>query len=786
MAPLQDVRELLASIETPGTFATRRTSAADDLRLEVKGVGRIKWPIASTMARRLCAIARPARYGLKTETRFDPRVRDTWEIPKGRIRIDEPRWGKTLRPLLDRVRRDLGVTDGSRLKAELHNMLVYGPGQFFAAHRDSEKTDDMIGTLVVVLPSDFTGGAIEVEHDDERVTFRGHGRMLTFIAFYADCHHQVRPVKAGYRIVLTYNLMIEGDAPTAAPPGQAAQTDALARSIERHFETLRPPRWSQDPRREPPDRLVYLLDHQYTRRGLAWSRLKSRDAARAAALREVAQRLDCEIFLALADVHESWCCEDDEGPYGYRRGREWDGEYGDEAEDGDVEDDEGGETPALVELLDTDMELRHWIAPDGRIDAVSATVGADEVCYTKASNDLQPFASEHEGYMGNWGNTVDRWYHRAAVVLWPRERTFVIRAKASPRWAIDELTKTLRHGDVEHVRGMAQRLVPFWTHVANREESRNFLERTLAVVGRLDRQDLAATLLQPFTLDRLTPKAAPKLVALSQQYGVEWCKAVLGRWASEGHRDHSSGNRREAWMASLSRLCQQLCAGGSGPGFDLARWLVTEEWARIVRQREQHREHPHPKMMLDAVCGMSKPILALLESSLIADSPDLHREMLRVLMSPDTEYPIRGLLHLLRTAHETRTGNGLRDLGLAALVEHCAQTLTALLRLPVREKSNWSIPAPRRCTCRLCVTLTRFLDAPDQTRLEWPLAKGPRAHIHQMLDAHDLPVTHTTRRAGRPFTLVLMKTDILFERELRERELWECDLRWLTRAAPAF
>ena len=40
MAPLQDVRELLASIKTPGTFATRRTSAADDLRLEVKGVGR--------------------------------------------------------------------------------------------------------------------------------------------------------------------------------------------------------------------------------------------------------------------------------------------------------------------------------------------------------------------------------------------------------------------------------------------------------------------------------------------------------------------------------------------------------------------------------------------------------------------------------------------------------------------------------------------------------------------------------------------------------------------------
>ena len=784
MAPLQDVSELLASIKTPGTFATRRTSVADDLRLEVKGVGRIIWPVASTVARRLRAIARPARYGLKAETRFDPRVRDTWEIPKSRIRIDEPRWGKTLRPLLDRMRRDLGLTDGSRLRAELHNMLVYGPGQFFAAHRDSEKTDDMIGTLVVILPSDFTGGAIEVEHDDERVTFRGHGRQLTFIAFYADCQHQIRPVTTGHRIVLTYNLRIEGDAPTAALPVPAAQVDALAGSITRYFETLHPPRWSHDARREPPDRLAYLLDHQYTRRGLAWNRLKNADAARVAALREVAQRLDCEIFLALADVHESWSCEDEDGMYGYQR--EWGRGDDEEAEDDEAEDDSGTEAPALVDLLDTGIELRHWVAPDGRIDAVSGTVDVDEVCYTTASNDFQPFASEHEGYMGNWGNTVDRWYHRAAVVLWPRERNFVIRAKASPRWAIDEVTNTLRHGDVESARGMAQRLAPFWTQVANREESRSFLERTLGVAGQLDSPELAAALLQPFTLERVTPKAAPKLVALSQRYGIEWCRALLVTWASEGRRGHSSGKPREAWMASLPALCRHLCAGGSGPGFELARWLITEEWTRILQQWEQLRTHPHQTVTLDAVCGMSKPILALLESSRIANRPDLQGGMLGVLTSPDTEYPIRGLTHLLRTAHEAGTGDGLRDLGLAALREHCIPALTALLRMPVREKGNWSIPAQRRCTCRLCGTLTRFLVAPDETRLEWPLAKDPRAHIHQILDAHDLPVSHTTRRVGRPFTLVLMKTDALFEREVRERGLWERDLRWLTKTAPAF
>lgn len=61
----------------------------------------------------------------------------------------------------------------------------------------------------------------------------------------------------------------------------------------------------------PPERLVYLLDHEYTQRSLSWNQLKNGDGARVAALRAAAERLDCECFLALAEVHEMWTCEDD-------------------------------------------------------------------------------------------------------------------------------------------------------------------------------------------------------------------------------------------------------------------------------------------------------------------------------------------------------------------------------------------------------------------------------------------------------------------------------------------
>jgi hypothetical protein len=54
---------------------------------------------------------------------------------------------------------------------------------------------------------------------------------------------------------------------------------------------------------------VYLLDHQYTQRGLRWDRLEGTDAERAALLRAAADEAGCEAVLALAEIKETWDCE---------------------------------------------------------------------------------------------------------------------------------------------------------------------------------------------------------------------------------------------------------------------------------------------------------------------------------------------------------------------------------------------------------------------------------------------------------------------------------------------
>lgn len=51
------------------------------------------------------------------------------------------------------------------MTAHLYKLLVYEKGGFFLPHRDGEKLDRMVATLVIVLPSIHEGGALILSHD---------------------------------------------------------------------------------------------------------------------------------------------------------------------------------------------------------------------------------------------------------------------------------------------------------------------------------------------------------------------------------------------------------------------------------------------------------------------------------------------------------------------------------------------------------------------------------------------------------------------------------------------
>lgn len=770
---LDEVTAALAAIEAEGAFATELACSSDDLHLEVEGVGPIRFPISAATARKLCAVARPAPFGRRGETLHDASVRDTGEIAASQIKIDARSWRRTLEPQLAILRRHLGVPEGGKLTAVLDKLLVYGPGQFFASHQDSERADDMVGSLVVELPSRHEGGALVVEHRGEKKVFRGAARGvldLSLLAFYADCHHEVKPVDSGYRITLTYHLLFRGEPGDRAPVPLSA-AERLTASVKAYFATPVAPTYSRSVP-EQPDRLIYLLDHEYTQKSLRWGHLKDADQRRTDALREVAERLDCEVFLALADVHENWSCEEDEWRGGYGRRGRYRRDY-DSAEEGDAEEYE------LIELFDTDVELRHWVGPDGLVvPGISSKPARDEVCSTRASAEMDPFKSEHEGNMGNYGNTVDRWYHRAALVMWPRERDFVVRAKVSPSWAVKHLASRIKAGAMIEARLRANQLLPFWSRTASQETGEAFVLQLLTVSASLNDADLAFGLLSPLGPHRLGHRTAPAFAALVERYGVSWAQRIFTAWSERVRYD------APPWLPVLPHLGELLTAAGK-QGKALAPWLLSREVASFKKRHTGELQLPEG-LRNESANRHLDDLLALLETAAVIGAPDLRDDLLAFFVAPETALPLMSAGALLQKCREARTPAAVRALGLQTLYRYVVESLEGALAAKVRSPDDWSIEPPSGCKCELCKELSAFLRDRAQIQYPWPLAKERRRHIHGILDRHGLPVTHTTVRRGSPQTLVLTKQKALFEREKALRMQQTTLLAWLKQHRSAF
>jgi hypothetical protein len=146
-----------------------------------------------------------------------------------------------------------------------------------------------------------------------------------------------------------------------------------------------------------------------------------------------AEDAGCEAVLALTEIKETW----DTGPG--RRGRGID----------------------LTCIIASELTLARWTGVPGG-ESVALYVPDDQVCASTPSAGLKPYDFEYTGYMGNYGNTVDRWYRRAAIVVWPRECAFAARAEVSPSWALTELRARIDAGDLAGGRAAAESVAPFW------------------------------------------------------------------------------------------------------------------------------------------------------------------------------------------------------------------------------------------------------------------------------------------------------------------------------------
>ena len=750
-----ELAKILSTVDRPGDFFASGTIELPAPRLEVEGVGPIALPLLPVQAEQLVAAAERAPYGRGADTLVDTTVRRTWQIGADRVRIGGKHWAQTLETILRRVADGLGVSDP--IAADLYKLLVYDEGSFFVSHRDTEKLPGMFATLVVVLPSLSTGGELVVRHKDREARLAlncDEPSEAAFAAFYADCVHEVLPVTSGWRLALVYNITRKGKGSRPEPPSYEIE-QARAASLLLQWDPGK-----QSAGDDAPEKLVCLLEHAYTPAELGFEKLKGADAAVAGVLTAAAAAAACELHLALLSIEESGSAEYADS-YSSRHGR-W-------HEEPEFE---------VGEVFDRTEYLSEWRRPDGRPVTLGALpIAEGEVSPPDAIEKMEPDEEHFHEATGNEGASFERTYSRAALVLWPRERTLAVLNQGglsltlpylgdlTERWAAEGGDRTSAIWRQAHE--LAGHMVSTWQ------------------ARRWDSDDKEET------------EAGRMLDVLTRLGDTDRIEALMTAMSSGGH--HAKGDNKrlvaalglfppERAAALLEGLVARTAANSLAACGDVLARAVTALRDRPAELR------PAAAALIDALPG--DPSRAPprepwhrgpgVDAAFVAD---LFRALTRIedaLADRAADYMLAWpkvygfdaiLVPALRAMAESRAI--MRHDAVQRLRNACLEHLRARVAEPLEPPKDWRRESKVGCQCENCRELSRFLADPGKSVWVFKAVGHLRAHVEDTIRRAHCDLEMKTERRGSPHSLVCGKNQASYEQRAKRRQQDLADLQRL-------
>ena len=159
----------------------------------------------------------------------DAAFKNVYQIEPNDIKINNPAWDTSLNKLLKVVCSKIGVRS-SDISSKLDMLMYLEKGSSIDWCSNVEEDNKVIGSLLIQLPSVFTGGRISIfsgssEEDEEDDTFTNQFDLSSeeaeyschFVFHYSDCQYKMEKLKSGTRMLLRYVLSYhkEGTKPTA-------------------------------------------------------------------------------------------------------------------------------------------------------------------------------------------------------------------------------------------------------------------------------------------------------------------------------------------------------------------------------------------------------------------------------------------------------------------------------------------------------------------------------------------------------------------------------------------
>jgi len=159
----------------------------------------------------------------------DASFKNVYQIEPNDIKINNPAWDTSLNKLLKVVCSKIGVRS-SDIASKLDMLMYLENGSSIDWCSNVEEDKKVIGSLLIQLPSVFTGGKISIfsgssEEDEEDETFTNKYDLSSeeaeyschFVFHYSDCQYKMEKLKSGTRMLLRYALSYHkgGTKPTA-------------------------------------------------------------------------------------------------------------------------------------------------------------------------------------------------------------------------------------------------------------------------------------------------------------------------------------------------------------------------------------------------------------------------------------------------------------------------------------------------------------------------------------------------------------------------------------------
>jgi hypothetical protein len=791
---LQELRQALRKIDRPGSFCVRGSVPAVLPGLEVKDLGPIGLPLTTSQAQELKKHCEQAPYGKGEKTLVDTNVRRVWRLQPERFALRSPDWEPFIEQMVGKVQEELGLQE-QKLQSHLYELLLYEPGSFFLPHRDGEKHDRMVATLVVVLPSTFQGGELVVRHEGQEqvIDFSGDNLFrIHYAAFYADCEHEIRPLREGYRLCLVYNLTLAKSKKPITAPRHSEQVEKIAQALRK---------WAK---KDTPRKLAITLEHQYTQEGLTWDALKGVDRAWAQVLAEAARQADCQVHLALLTYHESGSAEggDYYGRHYHRRGRWYNDEDDDDYDEADASDYEMGE------IFETSLTATHWSDPEGkRVPFGELDVEVDEVLDPEAIQDVEP-EEDFEGYTGNAGMTLDRWYRHAAIILWPNQRHFDILCDAGTQSAVAGLglwVKRWQQADKEEAGALRAECIDFATKILARwpenrygltyfqgvqwggqveeeweegpeeeweedwqddaedeweDEPEQQANDPLPLLAALGELGLIKTYLGEVLIKDASIDPGKALVPVCKQHGWATFQPELEAVCRSTTTETLQRNIGLLESICLARPKQK--AGWAELCRSLAHVLV-EALEGLDEKKSPPDWRARPVKRAEVLVGLARALLATEQFELLS------RVVAHALADPRT-YPLTEAHVAALTTLKPWLAKHIKEPcpPLSHWLDACCQQLESLTAQTPQPPADFRRPAALSCTCPDCTELSRFLDDRREKVHRFSVAEARRNHLDGIIRQNHCDLDCTTERRGRPYTLICTKNTASYHASLRK------------------